>query len=112
MTLLGTAGFRERTAKGYFRAYTVLSAVTIDEPDLSFGRLVCHFASNLGRYGNPPSDPLFQEQRVQLNTLQPRRAYTAPAGHAWGRYVDIGVPSGRHPARPDLGGSHRISSRH
>jgi peptide/nickel transport system substrate-binding protein len=62
ITLLDTAGFRERTEKGDFQAYTVLSAVTIDEPDLYYARLVCNFASNFGKYCNPEFDTLFQAQ--------------------------------------------------
>src|SRR5438105_8404203 len=44
ITLLDTAGYRDRTEKGDFQAYTVLSAVTIDEPDLYYARLVCNSA--------------------------------------------------------------------
>lgn len=62
MTILDTAGWRDRTEKGDFQAYTVLSAVTIDEPDLYYGRLVCNSQSNLGKYCNPEFDKLFQEQ--------------------------------------------------
>ena len=62
ITLLDTAGFRERTQKGDFQAYTVLSAVPIDEPDLYYSRLVCDSASNYGKYCNPEFDKLFQEQ--------------------------------------------------
>jgi len=62
ITLPDTAAFRDRTEKGDFQAYTVLSAVTIDEPDLYYARLVCNFASNLAKYCNPEFDKLFQEQ--------------------------------------------------
>jgi peptide/nickel transport system substrate-binding protein len=62
ITLLDTAGYRDRTEKGDFQAYTVLSAVTIDEPDLYYARLVCNSVSNLGKYCNPEFDKLFQEQ--------------------------------------------------
>jgi peptide/nickel transport system substrate-binding protein len=62
ITLLDTAGFRERTQKGDFQAYTVLSAVPIDEPDLYYARLVCDSASNYGKYCNPEFDKLFEEQ--------------------------------------------------
>jgi len=62
ITLLDTAAYRDRTEKGDFQAFTVLSAVTIDEPDLYYGRLVCNFVSNLGKYCNPEFDKLFQEQ--------------------------------------------------
>jgi peptide/nickel transport system substrate-binding protein len=67
MTLLDTAGFRERTEKGDFQAYTVLSAVTIDEPDLYYGRLVCNFASNFGKYCHPEFDTLYQAQSQTLD---------------------------------------------
>ena len=40
----------------------MLSAVTIDEPDLYYARLVCNSVSNLGKYCNPEFDKLFQEQ--------------------------------------------------
>jgi len=62
ITLLDTAAFRDRTEKGDFQAYTVLSAVTIDEPDIYYARLVCNSTSNLGKYCNPEFDKLFQEQ--------------------------------------------------
>jgi len=62
ITLLDTAAWRDRTEKGDFQAFTVLSAVTIDEPDLYYARLVCNSVSNLGKYCNPEFDKLFQEQ--------------------------------------------------
>src|SRR2546426_2908653 len=62
ITLLDTAGYRDRTEKGDFQAYTVLSAVTFDDPDLYYARLVCTSPSNLGKYCNPEFDKLFQEQ--------------------------------------------------
>lgn len=62
ITLLDTAGFRERTQKGDFQAFTVLSAVPIDEPDLYYARLVCGSTYNYGKYCNPEFDKLFQEQ--------------------------------------------------
>src|SRR5262245_24122086 len=62
ITLLDTAGFRERTQKGDFHAFTVLSSVTIDEPDYYYGRLVCNFPSNFGKYCNPEFDKLVAEQ--------------------------------------------------
>jgi peptide/nickel transport system substrate-binding protein len=70
ITMLDTAGFRERTQKGDFQAYTVLSAVWIDDPDLYYGRLVCNFASNLGKYCNPAFDTLFQEQSQTFDVQQ------------------------------------------
>jgi peptide/nickel transport system substrate-binding protein len=80
ITLLDTAGFRERTQKGDFQAYTVLSAVTIDEPDLYYARLVCDSASNLGKYCNPEFDQLFQEQS-QTFDLQKRAEITRRMEH-------------------------------
>jgi peptide/nickel transport system substrate-binding protein len=62
ITILDTAGYRERTEKGDFQAYTVLNAVPIDEPDLYYARLVCNSASNYGKYCNPEFDTLFQAQ--------------------------------------------------
>jgi len=75
ITLLDTAAYRDRTEKGDFQAYTVLSAVTIDEPDLYYGRLVCNFVSNLGKYCNPEFDKLFQEQS-QTFDIQKRAEIT------------------------------------
>ena len=66
LTLLDTAAFRERTEKGDFQAYTVLSAVTIDEPDLYYARLVCNSTSNFGKYCNPEFDKLFQNRARRL----------------------------------------------
>jgi peptide/nickel transport system substrate-binding protein len=62
LTLVDTAAFRDRTEKGDFQAYTVLSAVTIDDPDNYYARLVCNSTLNLGKYCNPEFDKLFQEQ--------------------------------------------------
>jgi peptide/nickel transport system substrate-binding protein len=62
LTLVDTAAFRERTQRGDFQAFTVLSAVTIDEPDLYYARRVCDSAWNFGKYCNPEFDTLFQEQ--------------------------------------------------
>lgn len=62
ITLLDTAGWRDRTQKGDFQAYTVLSAVTIDDPDFYYDRLVCDSPSNLGKYCNPEFDKLFVAQ--------------------------------------------------
>ena len=80
ITLLDTAGFRERTEKGDFQAYTVLSAVTIDEPDLYYARLVCNFASNFGKYCNPEFDTLFQAQS-QTFDVQKRAEITRQMEH-------------------------------
>ncbi len=62
ITLLDTAGYRDRTEKGDFQAYTVLQAVTFDDPDLYYARLVCDSPSNLGKYCNSEFDKLFKEQ--------------------------------------------------
>jgi peptide/nickel transport system substrate-binding protein len=80
ITLLDTAGFRERTEKGDFQAYTVLSAVTIDEPDLYYARLVCNFTSNFGKYCNPAFDTLFQAQS-QTFEVQKRAEITRQMEH-------------------------------
>jgi peptide/nickel transport system substrate-binding protein len=62
ITLLDTAGFRDRIEKGAFQAYTVLSGVAVDEPDLYYARLVCQSPSNLGKYCNAEFDQLFAAQ--------------------------------------------------
>ena len=62
MTLLDTAGFRDRIEKREFQAYTVLSGVAVDEPDLYYARLVCQSPSNLGKYCNAAFDQLFAAQ--------------------------------------------------
>ncbi len=78
--LLDTAGFRDRQEKGDFQAYTVLSAVTIDEPDLYYARLACNFTSNFGKYCNPEFDKLFQEQS-QTFDVQKRAEITRKMEH-------------------------------
>jgi peptide/nickel transport system substrate-binding protein len=80
ITLLDTAGYRERTQKGDFQAYTVLSAVPIDEPDLYYGRLVCDSTSNLGKYCNVEFDKLFHEQS-QTFDVQKRAEITRKMEH-------------------------------
>src|SRR2546427_2070101 len=60
LTLLDTAGFRDRNEKGDFQAFTVLSAVSIDEPDLYYARLGCNATSNFRKYCNPEFHKLFQ----------------------------------------------------
>ena len=80
ITLLDTAAYRDRTEKGDFQAYTVLSAVTIDEPDLYYARLVCTSTSNLGKYCNPEFDKLFQEQS-QTFEIQKRAEITRQMEH-------------------------------
>jgi peptide/nickel transport system substrate-binding protein len=44
LTLMDTAAFRERTQRGDFQAFTVLSAVTSDDPELYYARRVCDSA--------------------------------------------------------------------
>lgn len=66
ITLLDTAGFRDRIEKGDFQGYTVLSAVQFDDPDLYYARLVCAAPSNLAKYCNKEFDKLFEEQSRTL----------------------------------------------
>jgi peptide/nickel transport system substrate-binding protein len=70
ITLLDTAGFRKRTIKGDFQAYTVLSSVTIDKPDLYYARLVCNFPSTYWKYCDPEFDTLFQAQSQTFDVQQ------------------------------------------
>jgi peptide/nickel transport system substrate-binding protein len=70
ITLLDTAGFRDRIEKGEFQAYTVLEAVQFDDPDQYYARLTCGSPSNLGKYCNPEVDKLFAEQS---QTFDPKR---------------------------------------
>src|SRR6266568_554801 len=53
LTLLDTAAFRDRNEKGDFQAYTVLSAVSIDDPYAYYARFTCDAPVNLGKYCNP-----------------------------------------------------------
>jgi peptide/nickel transport system substrate-binding protein len=62
ITLLDTAAARDRTEKGDFQAYTVLSAVSVDDPDLYYQRFTCDVPVNLSRYCNPEFDKLFVVQ--------------------------------------------------
>jgi ABC-type transport system substrate-binding protein len=80
ITLVDTAAFRERTQKGDFQAYSVLSAVTIDEPDLYYNRLVCDSQANLGKYCNPEFDKLFVEQSRTFD-VQKRAEITRKMEH-------------------------------
>jgi peptide/nickel transport system substrate-binding protein len=70
ITLVDTAAFRDRQDKGDFQAFTVLSAVSIDDPDLYYGRLVCHAPANFGKYCNPEFDKLFQAQSQTFDIQQ------------------------------------------
>src|SRR5262245_63969652 len=62
ITLLDTAAYRDRTEKGDFQAYTVLSSVSVDDPDLYYQRFTCDVPANLSRYCNPEFDKLFAAQ--------------------------------------------------
>jgi peptide/nickel transport system substrate-binding protein len=62
ISLLDTAGFRDRIEKGDFQAYTVLAAVGVDDPDLYYSRFTCDAPTNLGKYCNQEFDKLFAEQ--------------------------------------------------
>src|SRR5262249_54802236 len=68
--LLDTAGFRDRIEQGDFQAYTALSGVSFDDPDLYYARLVCHAPSNLGKYCNPAFDKLFAEQSQTFEPIK------------------------------------------
>jgi peptide/nickel transport system substrate-binding protein len=70
ITLLDTAGFRDRIEKGEFQAYTVLSAVQFDDPDLYYARLTCEAPSNLGKYCNKEFDQLFEAQSHTFDVKQ------------------------------------------
>jgi peptide/nickel transport system substrate-binding protein len=70
ITLLDTAGFRDRIEKGEFQAYTVLSGVAVDDPDLYYARLVCQSPSNLGKYCNAEFDQLFAAQSQTFEVQQ------------------------------------------
>ena len=70
ITLLDTAGFRDRIEKGEFQAYTVLSAVQFDDPDLYYARLTCEAPSNLGKYCNKEFDQLFEAQSHTFEVTQ------------------------------------------
>ena len=62
IALLDTAGFRDRQEKGDFQAFTVLEAVTVDDPDLYYVRFTCNAPFNYGKYCNPEFDKLFAQQ--------------------------------------------------
>jgi len=62
ITLLDTAAYRDRTEKGDYQAYTVLSSVSVDDPDLYYQRFMCDVPANLSRYCNPEFDKLFAAQ--------------------------------------------------
>ena len=62
ITLLDTAGFRDREEKGDFQAYTVLEAVAVDDPDRYYVRFICNAPLNYNKYCNPEFDKLFAQQ--------------------------------------------------
>ena len=70
ITMLDTAGFRDRIEAGDFQAYTVLEAVQFDDPDQYYARMTCKSPSNLGKYCNPEFDQLFKEQS---QTFDPKK---------------------------------------
>jgi ABC-type transport system substrate-binding protein len=63
MTLLDTAGMRDRQETGDCQAFENLSAVQLDDPDFYYARFTCGAPSNDGTYGNPEFERLFTEQR-------------------------------------------------
>jgi peptide/nickel transport system substrate-binding protein len=62
ITVVDTATIRDRERQGEFTAYTSPAAVYVDEPDLYYGRLVCNFPQNYGKYCNPEFDRLYTLQ--------------------------------------------------
>jgi peptide/nickel transport system substrate-binding protein len=90
ITLLDTAGFRDRIEKGEFQAYTVLEAVQFDDPDQYYARLICDSVSNLGKYCNPEVDKLFDEQS---QTFDPNKR--AEITHKMERILLQDVPGDR-----------------
>src|SRR5215831_12850711 len=80
LILLDTAAFRDRTEKGDFQAYTVLSAVNIDDPDAYYARFTCGVSANLGKYCNQEFDKLFTEQSRTFD-VQKRTEITRQMEH-------------------------------
>src|SRR5262245_45556048 len=70
ITLLDTAGFRDRQEKGDFQAFTVLEAVAVDDPDLYYVRFTCNAPFNYGKYCNPEFDKLFAQQSRTFDVQQ------------------------------------------
>src|SRR5262245_65414878 len=62
ITLLDTAGFRDRTEKGDFQAFTVLAAVGVDDPDVYYARFTCNAPSILGKYYDRTYVKLYRDQ--------------------------------------------------
>jgi ABC-type transport system substrate-binding protein len=80
LTLLDTAAFRDRNEKGDFQAYTVLSAVNIDDPFQYYARFTCDAPANLGKYCNQEFDKLFAEQNRTFD-VQKRAEITRQMEH-------------------------------
>jgi ABC-type transport system substrate-binding protein len=70
ITLLDTAGMRDRQEKGDFQAFENLSAVQLDDPDFYYARFTCGAPSNDGKYCNPEFDKLFAEQSRTFDVQQ------------------------------------------
>ena len=70
ITLLDTAGFVDRQKKGDFQAFTVLEAVSFDDPDAYYMRFTCDAPSNYGKYCNPEFDKLFAQQSRAFDVQQ------------------------------------------
>jgi len=70
ITLLDTAGFRDRQEKGDFQAFTVLEAVGFDDPDLYYVRFTCNAPFNYGKYCNQGFDKLFAQQSRTFDVQQ------------------------------------------
>jgi peptide/nickel transport system substrate-binding protein len=62
ITRVDTATIRKREYTSDFAAFTSPSSVYVDEPDLYYGRLVCGFPQNYGKYCNAEFDRLFKQQ--------------------------------------------------
>jgi peptide/nickel transport system substrate-binding protein len=80
LTLLDTAAFRDRWEKGDFQAFTVLNAVSIDDPVNYYQRFTCNAPVNASRYCNPEFDKLFTEQS-QTFEVQKRAEITRQIEH-------------------------------
>jgi ABC-type transport system substrate-binding protein len=70
ITLLDTAGMRDRQEKGDFQVFELLAAVQLDDPDFYYARFTCGAPSNDGKYCNPEFDKLFAEQSRTFDVQQ------------------------------------------
>jgi peptide/nickel transport system substrate-binding protein len=68
--VVDTPTLRKRERASDFTVYTAPSAVSVEEPDYYYARLVCNSPSNYGKYCNPEFDKLFT---VQSQTLDPEK---------------------------------------